>query len=586
MKPILLIFLIVMLPCFCFMGCGCGDDDDDPSTSSGQADDDDDTSQADDDADDDANDDVNDDVDDDVENDPVEIIAEFLPVAQPGAEYSHQLKTINEDLPYDLWEIDYGQLPDGLTLDPATGLISGEAEADEGLYFFVTRIYDAVGDSDDEFFGIRVGDPETPGPMKIREEEFTDIYYARHTAHGMTYACETCDDPEGNWGFSQYGDSGMWSGTFCAGAAYRYNVTADAADLERVRDCAEGLDGLRRVTGQPGLCARGYAHKDDPFASGDFNSFYPDNPDSENHYGEGEWEDWYWRGDVSRDQITGVMLGWAVMYDLVDDDEIRQLAGENVASIADHVWDHGLKIVESGEMTKYGQLSGYWIDDTPMFNGFNAVICLAWFKLAYHITGESRFLEHYNELIYDKGYLWVTDLYCYAYMGYLTKWYNVHMAMDNFYILLRVARGDDKYDEMAGLLEKHLWLPAGSARHQRHARLEGNPWFSFQYADATGQRDPEALYKAMVFFSDYPLWVEKERHVDNYGRPEVEIDPFHPEWATQPLPPTWRHSSNFVWHRCPYAIQGGTASDRENSGSAYISPYWLGRYSGVIDPNW
>jgi len=160
------------------------------------------------------------------------------------------------------------------------------------------------------------------------------------------------------------------------------------------------------------------------------------------------------------------------------------------------------------------------------------------------------------------------------------------MSFDNFYILLRMTRDTPLFDEVVRIMEKHVWLPAGPFPNQRHARLEGSAWFTFLYANGTGKRDPETIHRTLVFFSDYPMYIEKERHVDNHGREGVIPDPLHPEWALDPLPPKWRHSSNFIWQRCPYTIEGGDDLPRENSGNAYITPYWLGRYAGIIGEQW
>ena len=516
----------------------------------------------------------------------VTVVPDFLPLAVPGVPYSARLATAEADLLQPTWTVTHGSLPEGLALDPSSGIIGGVPTGEDGLSFFVVEVKALLGAADDEVFGIRVGREGTVGPMRDREMEFEERYRRVHCVRGMTHACEACDDPDGRYEWSQYGDSGCWSGTMCAGTAWRYAVTRDPDDLEKVRLCATALDRLRRITGQPGLLARGYAHRDDSYSSGDFTSFQPEDPSSPNHRGEGEWEDWYWRGDVSRDQYTGVMLGWLTLYEATEDEEIRALARENLEAMGDHIWDHGLRIVESGEMTTHGQLSGYWIDQVPFVNGFNALICLAWFKAIHHVTGLERFAEYHDTLL-GRRYLELMDLFVYAYMGYETKWFNVHMAFDNIYIYLKMLEDDRPlHDEVVRIFEKWLWDPAGLRLGQRHARLEMNPWFSFLHADGTGERDAVALYLALVNFSDYPIWIEHERYVDNSWRPEVVPNPDHPEWAIDPLPIPWRHSSNFVWHRCPYTIAGGTDTDREYAGNGYITPYWLGRYAGVIDPTW
>ncbi|MFF5171785.1 putative Ig domain-containing protein [Micromonospora sp. NPDC000089] len=73
-----------------------------------------------------------------------------LPLGEVGAAYSFQLLVVGGTAPFS-WSLASGSLPTGLTLDPATGLISGRPTA-SGAFPFSIRVTDAFGLSDTQSF--------------------------------------------------------------------------------------------------------------------------------------------------------------------------------------------------------------------------------------------------------------------------------------------------------------------------------------------------------------------------------------------------------------------------------------------------
>ncbi|SCF27900.1 putative Ig domain-containing protein [Micromonospora mirobrigensis] len=68
------------------------------------------------------------------------------PLAEVGAIYSDQLVVVGGTAPFS-WSLAAGSLPPGLTLDPATGLLSGRPTV-AGAYSFTVRVTDAFGLTD------------------------------------------------------------------------------------------------------------------------------------------------------------------------------------------------------------------------------------------------------------------------------------------------------------------------------------------------------------------------------------------------------------------------------------------------------
>jgi hypothetical protein len=70
------------------------------------------------------------------------VLAFPVPPGQAGAEYRHEL-TVTGGTGEREWSVTAGHLPDGILLDPATGILAGTA-SDEGSYSFTVQVTDAA----------------------------------------------------------------------------------------------------------------------------------------------------------------------------------------------------------------------------------------------------------------------------------------------------------------------------------------------------------------------------------------------------------------------------------------------------------
>jgi hypothetical protein len=510
----------------------------------------------------------------------------FPPVALSGGAYTFTFQAQGGTPPYREWTVGSGELPQGLTLNPNTGVLSGTVPHEERLYLFVVEVRDSAPApaAARESFGVRVGIPGTPGPLLARARAYQAVYQERHNSDGLTVTADTPDDPNDRYGYTDLGDACFIHGNSSAGAAFWYAVEGTPEALENARLHARGLDLLNRVNGIAGLLSRSYMPADAPMGVNEFRTFWPE---SEDHVGEGEFAGYFWKGDVSIDQYSGALVGLSLLYDLVPDASVRSVVTRNILEIADYLWQGGLVIYDAdGEPTTYGDFRGEYLEGLPLPNGLAAAASLAWFKLAHHVSAEQRYDDIYRQLIQERNYDDLLKNFMWVYLGYATKHYNVYMAFENMYTLTRLEQDPALHATYTTGFRNLLWESSGTALAGRRARVEENPTFTPWYLQATGQRDPDAVSKAvrqLAVFVDPPL---RDRYVQNSLNPDIEKNPEQPQDALYPLPANLRVPDMCIWHRSPYHLDGGEDNGRERSGHDFLLPYWMGRYYGIISPDW
>ena len=520
----------------------------------------------------------------DVPRAPLSIVAARPPATPPGQPFAWTLQAQGGVAPYSGWTVTLGDLPPGTTLDPVDGRWTGVATT-PGVFLFVVSVRDAAGTEASQLIGVRIGDPDVDGPMLARAREYQKVYEARHLWHGMSYGNRRPDDPDGNLQLSTLGDATFVSGQCTQAMALWYAVERTPEAKAVIQQQLEGWRFFQELTGVPGLVGRSYMREDDPIE--DSARAELDAPDTQWHRGTGDYEGWIWRGDTSRDQVSGAVLGVTTAYDAVDDPSLKQLAAAFLADTVDHLWDNDLQFVDpDGQPTTYGDLSGERLEHWPLPNGQAAVALLAWVKAAWHMTGEPRFAERYHELLVDRDYLGILRDHQWVYMGYQTKWFNTYISWQNFYHLMRLEEDPALREQLHVIFRDTLWLNPDDDTPNRRGIAEWNPNKTLWYLTSTGETDPASLYRALqmvVTFPDAPL---RDRRVTNSQDPTLPKNPDQPTESLVPIPPASRVPDMVIWHRGPFTLDGGDDSGEERTGCDYLQPYWLARQAGLVSADW
>ncbi len=368
---------------------------------------------------------------------------------------------------------------------------------------------------------------------------------ARHLPHG------TILDPVIASGevvsYSRCGDSAIWTGHYLAAEAFRYRATQSPEALAHAAGAVRGLRMLVDITGTD-LLARCAFPADAPWAM--------DLAGEESHHGiraaQIDGSEWWWVGNTSRDQYSGVFFGLAVAYDLLDDaalrDEIRALTGRMLGFLLRHGW---LVVMPEGGVS-------------TVFLG-RPDQQLALLRIGSHMDPD-RFGRVYRTLRAAAAYATVLPVFIET-LDLHGSYFKFNLDAINFYSLLRL--------ETSGFYR--FWYREAYDVLRRAVGGHGNAYFNMidralKGPDETRDAETAALLEEWLTRPRTDEWLDWRGAVAACGE----------DRACGALPVAARVRTDFLWQRSPFLLYGGGRGDIEGAGIDYILPYWMARCFGVL----
>src|SRR5206468_6361271 len=132
----------------------------------------------------------------------------------------------------------------------------------------------------------------------------------------------------------------IWTGHYLAAESFRYKVTRAPESLANVLSAERGIRALEDVTGTD-LLARCVVQVDSPWAPGIAQEEAPNGV----YLGNLNRTGYFWIGNTSRDQYSGVMFGLGVAYDMVDDPLVRTEVAALITRLVDFLRHNNWAIV-------------------------------------------------------------------------------------------------------------------------------------------------------------------------------------------------------------------------------------------------
>ena len=366
-------------------------------------------------------------------------------------------------------------------------------------------------------------------------------------------------------------DNAYMTGMVLGALSAKYAVTGAAEDRERAAASIGALHRLCNVSGKPGLLARAAWPVDRPM-------------DDDGIWRVSEDGAWRWRGDVSSDQVDGVMFGYAMAYDLVANDEERALIAQDVVAIVDHILEHDLRIIGyDGEPTQWGS---YYPEYVKSREPMNALLWLQHLKVADHVNPGGKYGDVYRQYAVDEGYAAIAER-----ARRLRDPQREGLINHSDDVLIFLALYPLLAYEKDEALRKHYLEALRRAwygdEHFPGVRPEHNALFAFVAKRFLDEVDVAPSIEELARF---PLDMKWNRTtIADYGE-NLGIDLVEPITSAEPspgeaVPLDRRRKSWSAWVMDPYHGAGTRTADEgiEYNGHDYLIAYWLGRYWGYVD---
>lgn len=348
--------------------------------------------------------------------------------------------------------------------------------------------------------------------------------------------------------YARAGDSAIWTGHYLAAEAFRYQVTRSPDALDNVWRGLRGIRSLIDITGTDVL-ARCLVPADSPYAA----AIQQEEGGHGIYYTTFEGQTYFWIGNTSRDQYSGVMFGLSVAYDLVDDPAARDFIRHDVTRILNYLLRHGWNVVMPD-----GSVSTTFLHRPDQR--------LSFLQVARRIN-PSRFALIYA--IYRSVFASVVSLpIIFDNIDDHESYFKFNLNYINLYNLVRL--------EGAGSPFRAVYLNAYDTLRHRTG-THGNAHFNMVDRGLKGEevaRDEET-----VVLLD--LWLQRPRR-DYYSDLRGTYPACGENRACSPVPVNERMNTDFLWQRTPFQLFGGGIGTIETAAIDYILPYWMARYYGVL----
>lgn len=393
----------------------------------------------------------------------------------------------------------------------------------------------------------------------------------RHRRLGLVAACEL-DDAEQPTSHTIHDNDndGLWTAYHIAAMSLCYGATGDEAAKESAREGMHALYMLQDASGVPGLVARSVL----PPELGKEKD--ADKPEAKRQWRLTPDGSMYWKSDTSSDEIDGHYLAFYAYFEHIaqhDPDERARLV-EQIREVTDYIVDNNYQLIDwDGERTRWGFWNPESLNEDPthyLEHGLNALQILSFLKVAHYVTGDQKYDDHYRKLIYEHRYL------------------------DNVQLSKKVF--PDEYNHSDDQLGYVAWYPIlqlekdpilaealhlGQRRHYRIVASKRPSLYAFVHATiAPNETDLEAAIEHLQQVpTDRRVWGVKNSVRDDVHFAEMP-NRFGRAVLDHVLPVDERSFEK--WNADPYEPDEDGNGRLESDGAAYLLPYWMGRYHGLI----
>ncbi len=410
-------------------------------------------------------------------------------------------------------------------------------------------------------------------------------------------------DPEDDWDALELHDKdndGLWTQMMIGGWCFAYAATGEEKYYQYARKAMDNMFlqiDIPAVDFEAAGMNRGFITRS--LVRDDEGAVYSDKSTRDNwHPVTYEGHDYYWKDDTSSDELAGHYFGFPVFYDLcAKTDEEREEVASYAADLARYIIEGDYVLIDlDGERTFHGHWNpetiSIAVDDMGvcMENGYSLEACaearygggwlnsleiLGHMLAAYHMTGDEAFYDAYLYLADDNRYS------------------EVAMASEETLTIVNPSIANHSDHELAMLAYTTLiryeahperrarWIESLDFLYE-YERPERNPWWAAVQA-LSGGADPAAA-DAVRTLREIPDDL-REWGVNNSHRKDAELiapDRFGDDQVDRVFP--FDEIRTMWWNGNPYELVTGGDGRGRQAPTAWLLPYYMGLYSGLIVP--
>jgi hypothetical protein len=347
--------------------------------------------------------------------------------------------------------------------------------------------------------------------------------------------------------YARAGDSAIWTGHYLAAEAARYYVTGSPDALDNVWRALRGIRSLLDVTGSDVL-ARCLVPVDSPYAA----AIQQQEAGHGIYYSSLGDQMYFWIGNTSRDQYSGVLFGLGVAFDLVEQFDVRSFIRHDVTRILNYLLRHGWNVVMPD-----GRISTTFVyrpDQQLSFLQIGRRVNPQRFAIVYSL---------YRNVLAP----FVAIPVAFDNVDEHSSYFKFNLNYINLFSLIRLEEPSSPF--------RRLYLNAYDRLRSRTAQ-HGNAHFNMIDRAVKGANDAREG-ETLVLLDQ---WLQRPRR--DYG---VDLRDTYPACDTNracsPIPVNERVNTDFLWQRSPFQLSGGGEGKIETAAIDYILPYWIARAYGL-----
>lgn len=348
-------------------------------------------------------------------------------------------------------------------------------------------------------------------------------------------------------GYTHAGDSALWTGHYLAAEAFRYQVTRSPEAFANAWRALWGIRTLLDIT-KSDVLARCFVVVDSPFAA----AIQQQESGHGIYYNNLGNRPYFWIGDTSRDQYSGVMFGLSAAYDMIDDPDMRAFIRTDVTRILNNLLSHGWNVVmpDGSISTTFVQRSDQQLSFLQVGRRINPQA----FDLTYKVYRVFNSLGVISPILFD-------DADDHAH------YFKFNLNYINLYNLIRLEENSSPFKQL--YLNAYGLLRSTTASH-------GNAQFNMIDRALKGEnasRDAETINLLNSWLTrprrDY--WVDLRNQFPACGD----------DRACSVISIPLRVNTDYLWQRSPFLLFGGGFGTTETAGIDYLLPYWMARLYGL-----